>query len=113
VTARCLAELGFHVLSRDSHATPLEGSGVCELPIAVDWFAHRKQVRLDRMEWGRLLAAKLENEAAVGIMLHHAVMDAEEMQVLAQLLSALARHPNANCRTMQALAAAQITNLSV
>jgi predicted glycosyltransferase len=113
VTACCLAELGFQVLSRDSHAAPLEGSSVCELPIAVDWFAHRKQVRLDRMEWGRSLAAKLENEAAVGIMLHHAVMNAEEMQALTQLLSVLARHPNANCRTMQALAVAQATNLSV
>jgi predicted glycosyltransferase len=113
VTARCLAELGFQVLSRDSHAAPLEGSGVCELPIAVDWFAHRKQVRLDPMEWGRSLAAKLENETAVGIMLHHAVMNAEEMQALAQLLSVLARHPNAECRTMQALAVAQTTNLSV
>jgi predicted glycosyltransferase len=113
VTARCLAELGFQVLSRDSHAAPLEGSGMCELPIAVDWFARRKQVRFDRMEWGRSLAAKLENKAAVGIMLHHAVMDAEEMQALAQLLSVLARHPNANCRTMQALAVAQTTNLSV
>jgi predicted glycosyltransferase len=113
VTARCLTELGFQVLSRDSHAATFEASGVCELPIAVDWFAHRKQVRLDRMEWGRSLAAKLENKAAVGIMLHHAVMNAEEMQALAQLLSVLARHPNANCRTMQALAVAQATNLSV
>jgi hypothetical protein len=113
VTARCLAELGFQVLSRDSHAATFEASGVCELPIAVDWFAHRKQVRLDRMEWGRSLAAKLENKATVGIMLHHSVMDAEEMQALAQLLSVLARHPNANCRTMQALAVAQATNLSV
>jgi len=113
VTARCLAELGFQVLSRDSNAAPFEDSGVCELPIAVDWFAHRKKVRLDRMEWGKLLATKLESEASVGIMLHHAVMDAEEMQELAQLLSVLARHPNANCQTMQALAAAQTTNLFV
>jgi glycosyl transferase family 28/uncharacterized protein DUF2334 len=113
VTARCLAELGFQALSRDSHAARFEDSGVCELPIAMDWFAHRKQVRLDRMEWGKSLAAELENETAVGIMLHHAVMDAEEMQALAQLLSVLARHRNANCRTMQALAAEQITNLSV
>src|SRR6476646_1473558 len=74
VTARCLAELGFQVLSRDSHAATFEASGVCELPIAVDWFAHRKQVRLDRMEWGKSLATKLEKEAAVGIMLHHSVM---------------------------------------
>jgi len=113
VTARCLEELGFHVLSRDSHAVPLGEAGLLELPIAVDWFAHRKKVRLDRMAWGRLLAANLQDEASLGIMLHHAVMDAEEMQALAQLLSVLARHPNVKCHTMQSLAAAQITNLFV
>lgn len=106
VTARCLAELGFQVLSRDSHAVSLECSALRELPIAVDWFAQQKKARLDRMEWGRLLAAKIQNEASIGIMLHHAVMDAEEMQALAQLLSVLARHPNAKCHTMRALAAA-------
>src|ERR1041385_1930504 len=60
ITAQCLAELGFQALSRDSHAEAFEILGVCELPIAIDWFAHRKKVRLDRMELGRLLAAKLE-----------------------------------------------------
>jgi predicted glycosyltransferase/predicted deacetylase len=112
-TARCLAELGFQVLSRDSHAAPFEDSGLCELPIAVDWFAHRKKVRLERMEWGKILATKLESEASVGIMLHHAVMGAEEMQALAQLLSVMASHPNAKCHTMQALAMAQTANLIV
>jgi predicted glycosyltransferase len=106
VTARCLVELGFQVLSRDSHAAQLGGSGLVELPIAVDWFAQRKKVRLDRMEWGKLLAAKLQNEVSIGIMLHHAVMDAEEMQALAQLFSLLARHPNAKCHTMREVAAA-------
>jgi predicted glycosyltransferase len=113
VTARCLVELGFQVLSRDSHAVQIECSALRELPIAVDWFAQQKKVRLDRMEWGKLLAAKLQSDASTGIMLHHAVMDAEEMQALAQLLSLLARHPNAKCHTMGALAAAEITNLFV
>jgi len=113
VTARCLAELGFQMLSRHSDAIPFEVSGVCEMPISVDWFAHHKKVRLDRMEWGKLLAAKLESEAPVGIMLHHAVMDVEEMQGLAQLLSVLSRHANARCHTMRALAAAEITHLFV
>lgn len=106
VTARCLAELGFQVLSRESHAAPFDVPGLFELPITVDWFAHRKKVRLDRMEWGRTLAAKLESNASLGIMLHHAVMDAEEMQALAQLLSLTARHAKAECCTMQSLAAA-------
>ena len=94
------------MLSRESHAAPFDVPGLCELPITVDWFAHRKKVRLDRMEWGRTLAAKLESDASLGIMLHHAVMDAEEMQALAQLLSLTARHANAECCTMQSLAAA-------
>ena len=105
VTALCLAELGFQLLSRDSHAVPFEGFGVSELPITADWFAHHKKIRLDRKKWGRLLAAQLKNENHVGIMLHHAVMDGEEMQALAQLLSVLARHRNANCQTIQSLAA--------
>jgi predicted glycosyltransferase len=107
VTARCLAELGFQALSRDSHAEAFEIPGLSEMPIAVDWFAHRKKVRLNQVEWGELLAAQLKSAASVGIMLHHAVMDAGEMQTLAQLLSLLARHPNANCQRMQSLAAAQ------
>lgn len=111
VTARCLAELGFQALSRDSHAEAFDIPGLIEIPIAVDWFAHRKKVRLSQVEWGELLAAKLESPDPVGIMLHHAVMDAEEMQALAQLLSLLARHPNAGCQTMQSIAAAQSTNL--
>jgi len=105
VTVRGLADLGFQTLSRDSHAEAFDIPGLIEIPIAVDWFAHRKKVRLNQMEWGELLVSRLESPASVGIMLHHAVMDAEEMQALAQLLSLLARHPNVNCRTMQSLAA--------
>jgi predicted glycosyltransferase len=111
VTARCLAELGFQVLSRDSHAEALEIPNLFEMPIAVDWFAHRKKMRLNQIEWGELLADKLETEGSIGIMLHHAIMDADEMQALAQLLSLLARHSNADCQTMQSLAEAQISNL--
>jgi len=107
MTARCLAELGFQALSRDSHVETFEIPGLFEMPIAVDWFAHRKKVRLDQTEWGELLAARLESEGSIGIMLHHAVMDADEMQALAQLLSLLARYSNANCQTMQSLVAAQ------
>lgn len=113
VTARCLAELGFQALSRDSHAEAFDIPVLMEIPIAVDWFAHRKKVRLNQMEWGELLAAKFESAASIGIMLHHAVMDAEEMQALAELLSLLARHPNVNCQTMQSLAAAQSKSSSL
>src|SRR5262249_26687005 len=68
ITARCLLELGFKVISRDAQAAPLGISGLIELPIEIDWFVHNKKVRLGRGEWGSLLAAKLGNRASVGIM---------------------------------------------
>ena len=40
-TGRCLAELGFEVLSREARAAPLDVPGLRELPVSVDWFAHR------------------------------------------------------------------------
>src|SRR5262249_11886833 len=104
ITARCLLELGFKVISRDAQAAPLGISGLIELPIEIDWFVHNKKVRLGRGEWGSLLAAKLGNRASVGIMLHHAVMDAEEMQAVSKLLALLATHAKAECLTMHALA---------
>lgn len=103
VTARCLVELGFAVLSRDSHAEPLEMDGLFELPIAMDWFAHKKKVRLSRQEWGQLLAIELKTYGHIGIMLHHAIMDIKEMQALAQLLALFSRHPNVRCQSMRTL----------
>ena len=51
-TGRCLAELGFEVLSRESRAAPLGVPGLRELPVSVDWFAHRHGERLSPAELG-------------------------------------------------------------
>ena len=55
-TGHCLAAFGFTALSRESRAPALEVEGLAELLVTVDWFAHRKGVRLTRAEVGELLA---------------------------------------------------------
>jgi predicted glycosyltransferase len=102
-TVKCLSELRFAVLSRESHATPFAHEGLFELPITLDWFANKKKVRLSMEEWGKTLAAQLRSDGSIGIMLHHAVMDHNEMQNLSKLLALLGRHQNVKCHCMRAL----------
>ena len=96
VTGRCLAELGFRVLSREHRAEPLAVEGLAEVPVHVDWFAKRKGVRLERAAVGEQLAARTEDAGPVGVMFHHAEMDATEMAAATELLDLLATH--ASCR---------------
>ena len=102
-TTECLAELGFRVLSRDATAAPLALPGLAELPVHVDWFAKRKGARISQQQLGQQIAAASVERRRVGIMLHHAVMDDDEMVPLAQLLALLSGHANARCRQMKAL----------
>ena len=104
VTGKCLRGAGFRVLSRDATAPPLNVAGLYELPVTFDWFARRKSVRLGRSELGKLLATAATNSAApVGVMFHHAQMDAAELGYAADLLALLAEHANARCCLMSQL----------
>ena len=105
VTGRCLVDLGFRVLSRDASAEALNVPGLFELPTRVDWFARRKAKRLSRGELGRRLATEVEAGDGIGIMFHHALMDAEEQRDADELLGVLAGHTRARCRPMLALVA--------
>ena len=105
-TAECLLELGFRALSRESRAEPFALDGLAELPVSVDWFAHRKGVRLTREQLGERLAEASRGSAPVGLMLHHAVMGPAERDALAQLCDLLAEHPRAAVRPMGTLVAA-------
>lgn len=102
-TGECLRTLGFRLLSRDATAVPLAIAGLGELPISVDWFAQRKGARLPREEFGVLLAATVTPAKPLGIMFHHAMMDAEEHAAANDLLAVLATHPQVACRSMRAL----------
>ncbi|MGH3343404.1 MAG: hypothetical protein ACRDPK_11085 [Carbonactinosporaceae bacterium] len=109
-TGRCLAELGFEVLSREARAVPLAIPGLVELPITIDWFAHRKRVRLSPAEFAALVATAIGEGGPVGVMFHHAVMDAGERAAAAALLALIAHHPMASPSRMRALAGASSTN---
>jgi len=100
VTAECLVELGIDVLSRESGAEPFGMAGLTELPIGVDWFKQRKQVRLSREEVGELLASHTRAAAPVGVMFHHAVMEEDDWHGVDELLVLLAGHPRVVARPM-------------
>jgi hypothetical protein len=100
-TGHCLVALGFTTLSREWRARPFGIPGLEEKSIRVDWCAHDRGRRLSRDELGVLLARAVEDtRAPVGVMFHHAVMDAYERRAARDLLSVLAHHPNARARLM-------------
>jgi hypothetical protein len=106
VTGRCLLELGVRVLSREARVPPLALPGLAEVPVHVDWFAKRKGERLGRDEIGAQLAAAVRSGGPVGVMFHHAEMDADEMAAAGELLDVLAGHPAVRPRRVLDLAPA-------
>jgi hypothetical protein len=102
-TGYCLEELNFHILSRDLHAPPRGIPGLVELPVTIDWFAHRKGDRLSHAEVVALIASRVQLETPVGIMFHHTLMDTDERRAAGELLAMLARHDLAQCYSMMEL----------
>jgi hypothetical protein len=100
VTADCLVELEFAALSRESRAEPFAVPALEEVPVHLDWFAHRKQIRLTRKELGERLASEIKSGGPVGIMFHHALMDVAELSDVALLLDLLAAYRSARARPM-------------
>ena len=103
LTADCLREAGFSALSRDVTAARFDLENLAEIPVAIDWFAKRKQVPLTPKEIGASLATATASAAAVGVMLHHAIMDDAERERLGQLLKLLSSHSQAKCVSMREL----------
>ena len=102
-TGRVLAELGFAALSREARAAPLGVPGLRELPVSVDWFAHRHGVRLSPSELGGRIADAIAAGPPVGVMFHHAIMDAAELGRASELLGLLAGHERASPAPMMEL----------
>jgi hypothetical protein len=80
-TGQVLVDLGFTVLSREWRAAPLGIDSLTEVPIRIDW------VKPDAHEE---LAAALATATPVGVMFHHAVMDAVDLGRADELLALLA-----------------------
>lgn len=100
-TAACLRDAGFELLSRDTTAAPLNAVGLTELPVSIDWFAKRKNVRLTREEIGSSFSGAASAAAPTGVMLHHAVMNEEERAALRELLQLVSTHSQARCVLMR------------
>ena len=102
-TGRCLADLGYRALSREARADPLGVAGLRELPVRVDWFAHRHQVRLSPDELAVRLAEAVGGGGPAGVMFHHAAMDRADMRRAGDLLSLVAGHEHARPVAMATL----------
>jgi hypothetical protein len=102
-TARSLLSEGFTLLSRDITATRFDAPGLEELPVSMDWFGHRKGVRLTTDEIGESLSKAASSQEPVGVMLHHALVDDEERQRIGELLELLSSHSRVSCCLMRDL----------
>lgn len=100
-TAACLRKAGFKLLSRDTTATQLNTDGLMELPVSVDWFAKRKNVRLTSEEIGSSFSAAASGYSRIGVMLHHALMDEKERARFGELLQLVSAHSQARCVLMR------------
>jgi len=105
ITGECLKELGFRVLSRDATAPSLGLSGLKELPTSIDWFAKKNGERLSFQSLGMLIADTVKQKQHIGIMLHHELMNANEREVLGDLLVLLNMHRQSQCKLMTEIAA--------
>ena len=95
-TAAALANLGFNILSRDRSAEPFGRNDLAEVPVTIDWFAKKKGEPLTREAIGRQIADQVAaGDAPVGVMLHHAVTDDENLASIDELLALIADHDSA------------------
>jgi hypothetical protein len=109
-TPGLLAELGFQALSRSRGAPPQ--TALPELPVDVDWCKERRTAAerggdlLARV--AQALAARVEAGGPVGLMLHHADMDAADRAALRSLFAATAGHPQVLWAPMRELLGLQV-----
>jgi hypothetical protein len=104
-TPALLAELGFAALSR-SRGAPAQHT-LPELPVDVDWCKQRRlaaAVGADGLEHICLeLARRVSAGGPVGLMLHHAEMNAPDLELLHSVLALTKNHPRARWLPMRAL----------
>lgn len=101
-TASCLEALGFRALSRDFGAQPLRGPHIAEVPVAVDWCKLRPPDSVAQPLADRI-ADLIRSESVIGIMLHHAVMDDEDLRLLEVLFRLLRAFSRVKCVPMRRL----------
>ena len=107
-TPTLLADLGFAALSRSRGAEAQQA--LPEISVDVDWCKQRRLARAAGGDSGvlriaRELARRVAAGGPVGLMLHHAAMDAEDLALLAGVFRLTTRHPRSCWRPMRELLA--------
>jgi hypothetical protein len=104
-TPALLAELGFEMLSR-SRGAPAQ-QALFELPVDVDWCKQRRLAVQQGEDGLARIALELAQRVAaggpVGLMLHHAEMNAHDLALLDTLLGATRAHPRTHWQPMRDL----------
>lgn len=88
-TPALLAALGYRALSRDRGAPAQDA--LPEVAVDVDWCKHYK---MGEEAVSLALARRIAAGGSIGVMLHHAVMDAHDLRLLEALLTITAGHPH-------------------
>lgn len=91
VTRGALQEIGIRTISQTADDCGLSADALQEVPVTLDW---------QKPRWPKRPRTARE---PIGIMLHHAVMDRDDLQALNRLLGRLLTHKNARPRLMRAL----------
>jgi predicted deacetylase len=95
-TARVLRDDGVRALSRDATAEPFDLAGLAEVPITVDWQVKcRDGWRAAAEARGARLAEAGSGPRPVGVMLHHALMSASDLDDVEELAALVQGHPRA------------------
>ncbi len=95
-TTACLIDCGYCVLSRDRNAEPIETHNIGELPVDVDWCKYSDVESLFQS-----ILHNISNFQNIGVMLHHAVMNATSLMILRHLLKQLQMNEKCNLVLMR------------
>lgn len=105
ITADSLTQLGFLALSRNVGAATINAGTLQEIPVAIDWCGIKTKSTQPWPAISHAITEHLQQEhpEPLGIMLHHAVMDNDDLDHLQVLLQLIFQHPQADCRLMREL----------
>ena len=99
-TCAALAGLNFAGISRVAGSSEIDCHGLVDVSIAVDWQKSRAGVRLSRPDFFQYANRRFAEHDVVGVMLHHELMDDEELAFFTAFLEALQKSSNVEFRSM-------------
>jgi predicted deacetylase len=101
-TFKVLDQLGFQGLSKDQDKHPVTGYNFREISITLDLYRWKGGVAMKSPEEiVQTVLSQMRQQAPIGILLHHKVMDAHAFAFLDRLLAALAQSPRVQFHTFE------------